>query len=208
MNKTPYNLGETLQVARHNFSAAQAPLMADNSGCLFERESSRFTVPFLGQTYLLTYPDGLVTRLDSGEEAPLTTAIILLHYLSWSTGAALTGSWISYKELQGGSVYIDPFNKRAVLPFVKRFGDRPHEFTRAAELLGGQKADHGHFSYRLPALPHVPLLYILWKGDDEFPPSGTILFDRHANAYLHTEDYAILAGMTVGAMTNVLKGKI
>ena len=207
MNKTPYNLGETLQVARRNFSAARAESMADNSGCLLDRENSRFTVPFLGQTYLLTYPDGLVTRQDTGEEVPLTTAILLLHYLSWSTGAALADSWISFKQLQSGSIYIDPFNKRAVLPFVKSFGARPHEFARAAELLGGQKADHGHMSYRLPALPRVPLLYILWKGDEEFPPSGTILFDRHANAYLHTEDYAILSGMTVGALANILKGK-
>jgi hypothetical protein len=205
MNKTPYNLGETLSVARRKFSAAAAGSVAENSACLFEQEKSRFIVPLLGQNYLVSYPEGLVTRLGTGEEAPLATAILLLHYLSWSTGTPLSGSWISYKELQGGAVYIDPFSNRAVLPFVKIFGGRPQEFARAAQLLGGEKTSHGHLSYRIPALPRVPLLYILWEGDDEFPPSGTILFDRHANEYLHTEDYAVLAGMTAGALVKILR---
>jgi hypothetical protein len=205
MNKTPYNLGETLLVARKNFAAAAAPSMAENSACRFIQDKSLFTVPFLGQHYLVSYPEGQVVRQTTGEEVPLTTAILLLHYLAWATGAPLSGSWISYKELHGGAVYIDPFSKRAVLPFVKIFGGRPQEFARAAGMLGGEKADHGHLSYRIPALPRVPLLYILWKGDEEFPPSGTILFDRQANAYLHTEDYAVLAGLTVGALVNILK---
>jgi len=205
MNKTPYNLGETLQVARQNFAAAAAQSMAQNSACLFTPEQSRFVIPFLGQNYFVSYPEGLVTRQATGEEAPLATAILLLHYLARASGVPLASSWISYKELQGGAVYIDPFTKRAVLPFVKNFGGRPQEFARAAGLLGGQKTEHGHLSYRIPALPSVPLLYILWEGDEEFPPSATILFDRQANEYLHTEDYAILAGMTVGALVNALK---
>ncbi|MCL5982289.1 MAG: DUF3786 domain-containing protein [Firmicutes bacterium] len=205
MNKTPYNLGETLLVARRKFSGAAAESMAANSGSRFIREESSFVVPLLGQNYLVSYPEGLVTRQGTGEEAPLATAILLLHYLSWSTGVPLSGSWISYKELQGGAVYIDPFSNRAVLPFVKNFGGRPREFARAAQLLGGEKTSHGHLSYRIPSLPRVPLLYILWEGDEEFPPSGTILFDRHANEYLHTEDYAVLAGMTAGALVKILR---
>ena len=202
MNKTPYNLGETLLVARRKFAASCAQSMAENSACLFAPEKGEFVIPFYNQNYLASYPEGLVTSQSTKEEVPMTTAILLLHYLTWATRLPLTGSWVSFKELPGGAVYIDPFNKRAVLPFVKKFGGRPHDFARAAELLGGEKTGHGHLSYRLPVLPRVPLLYILWEGDEEFSPSATILFDRRANEYLHTEDYAILAGLTVGALVS------
>ncbi|MDW7651195.1 MAG: DUF3786 domain-containing protein [Bacillota bacterium] len=204
-NKTPYNLDETMDVARREFSQKPALEMAANSGCLYDLDKQRFTVPFLGENYTVTYPDGIVKMANEITEAPLITAILLLHYLTQASGIELSKNWISFKELQGGGIYIEPFQHRAVIPFVKNFGARPTEFARAAEKLGGERAQHGDIAYIIPALPRVPILYILWQGDEEFPPNGTILFDNFANAYLHTEDYAFLAGMTVGALVNTLK---
>lgn len=205
MNKSPYNLDETMQVARKEFAAKSALQMAANSGCLYDLEKNRFTVPFLGQNYAVTYPEGKVTYMQDQSEAPIITAILLLHYLLQATGVDMSNNWVSFKELQGGSIYIEPFQHRAIIPFVKKFGSRLQDFAQAAEKLGGTKADHGDLSYIIPVLPRVPLLYILWEGDDEFPPNGTILFDNYANAYLHTEDYAFIGGMTVGALLAALK---
>lgn len=206
MNKNPYNLDETISVARSAFAKRPALEMAANSGCLYDLHKQRFTVPCLGQKYGISYPAGHVTVNNDQSEAPLITAILLLHYLSHSTGTALSQNWISYKDLPGGSLYLEPFKKRAVIPFAKKFGGSPDNFILAAEKLGGEKAQHGDLSYIIPALPRVPLLYILWQGDEEFPPNATILFDGCADSYLHTEDYAILAGMTVGAMLSALRG--
>lgn len=205
MNKSPYNFDETANLARSIFAGKPPLEMAANSGCLYDLHKQRFTVPFLGQKYGVTYPEGQVTLSHDQSEAPLITTILLLHYLSHATGATLLKSWISYKDLPGGSLYLEPFKNRAVVPFIKKFGGRPDDFALAAKKLGGEKTEHGDLSYIIPALPRVPLLYILWRGDEEFPPNGTILFDDCANAYLHTEDYAILAGMTVGALLSALK---
>ncbi|MCL6560367.1 MAG: DUF3786 domain-containing protein, partial [Firmicutes bacterium] len=48
-----------------------------------------------------------------------------------------------------------------------------------------------------PFFPLVPVTYVLWLGDDEFPASGTVLFDSTASTHLATEDYAFIAGMGV-----------
>ncbi len=205
MNKSPYNLAETLDVAQKEFAEKKPLDMANHSGCLFDLQKNIFTVPFLGEKYLVSYPSGQVLETAKGGEAPNITAILLLHYLARATGVEAADSWISFKELQGGGIYIEPFEHRAIIPFVKAFGWSHEDFARAAEMLGGTKAEHGHISYEIPLLPRIRLLYILWRGDEEFPPNGTILFDRYANAYLHTEDYAFLAGMTVGALRGALK---
>ncbi len=205
MSRSPYNLGETLEVAKKEFAGLSPLVMASNSGCLFDLERRRFTVPFLGSRYLVEHPSGAVTHKDKEGEAPIVITILLLHYLCRASGVELSADWISFKELQGGAIYIEPFRKRAVIPFVRNFGSRSEDFARAAEKLGGRKANHGDVSYIIPALPRVPLLYVLWRGDDEFPPSGNILFDRYANTYLHTEDYAMICGMTVGALLSALK---
>jgi hypothetical protein len=205
MNKSPYNLEETLDVARTDFAQLRALDMAANSGCLLDLERNIFTVPFLGEKYLVAYPSGQVIVAAKGVDAPIIISILLLHYLSRATGVEPAGSWISFKELKGGSIYIEPFQHRAIIPFVKNFGNRPEEFATAASKIGGVPAAHGDTAYEIPVLPRLRLLYILWRGDEEFPANGTILFDRYANAYLHTEDFAFIAGMTVGALLGALK---
>lgn len=205
MTKNPYNLDETLAVAKKDFAERDPLQMATNSGCLYETEARRFVVPMLGENYIVQYPSGDVFWQNKREPAPVIVSILVLHYLARATGVELAGEWISFKELKGGAIYIEPFKHRAIIPFVRKFGDRPGDFARAAEKLGGQKTSHGNVSYIIPALPRVPLLYVLWLGDEEFPANGNILFDRYANAYLHTEDYAMLGGMTVASMLAVLK---
>jgi hypothetical protein len=44
--------------------------------------------------------------------------------------------------------------------------------------------------------PKVPLHYLLWKGDDEFQATVTILFDRSIEQHL--------AGDAIWAMTNLV----
>jgi len=200
MNKSPYNLAETLNVAKINFAGKNPLTMAANSGCLLDLGNNRFTVRLLGQIYLVDYPSGLVTCKIKGSEAALVVSILLLHYLTQATGVEPDGNWISFKELQGGSIYSEPFEKRAITPFVKSFGNLHDDFAEAALKLGGEQTEFGDISFIMPVLPRVSIIYILWSGDDEFPPSGNILFDKYANAYLPTEDLAMLSGVTVGAL--------
>jgi hypothetical protein len=67
--------------------------------------------------------------------------------------------------------------------------------VEAAKLLNGIKREYGDSSVEIPALPRIPLLYILWKND-EFPASSSTLFDASASYYLPTEDLAVLAELT------------
>ena len=57
------------------------------------------------------------------------------------------------------------------------------------------------------ALPLVPLALILWKGDDEFPPEGNILFDRSITSIFSAEDVAWLSGMVVYPLAGMARGK-
>jgi len=53
----------------------------------------------------------------------------------------------------------------------------------------------------------VPVALILWKGDDEFPPEGTILFDRNISHILSAEDIAWLAGMIIYPLLGMARAK-
>jgi len=62
----------------------------------------------------------------------------------------------------------------------------------AGEKLGGHKADYGDTAVTINAFSRVPITIILWRGDDELAPQGSMLFDATISDYLPTEDITVL----------------
>ncbi len=197
MNKTPYNLDVTIEKARNQFAASDPQIISHKSGVAFDNAKKEFLLSFLDETYAISHPEGLITRQGKEGEVNIIFQILYLHYLCSSSGLPLKDEWISFKELPGGQIYITPFQNRAVKPFIKVFGKQPDSLTKAAKKLGGTPGTYGDMSYILPVFPRVPFMFVLWTGDEEFPASGTILFDASAGSYLPTEDFAMLSGLLV-----------
>lgn len=140
-----------------------------------------------------------------GSAVPLYQAIIALHYLVTADGTPLQGEWISYRHLPGGDIYIDPFRRRALTPFLNAFAQQPDRFREAAKALGGCRAAMGGESAVISVMPRVPLCFVLWPGDDEIPAAANILFDAQAASYLPTEDYAHLPAMVCAEMKKLIR---
>jgi hypothetical protein len=65
---------------------------------------------------------------------------------------------------------------------------------------GGKSAGIGDASFVLKALPYVLLQYVLWEGDEEFPPSLRLLFDASVSHYLSLEDIVVLGQLATGRL--------
>lgn len=180
------------------YDALRARLAGHDLAGIAERSGSRALGPdriglrCLGREYVVLHPDGLVLA-DDGEPAPEQEAILLLLYLTESTGRDLDGGWVAFEQLSGGAGYSASFRGRVVAPLLRAFGSRPEELVRAAAALDGEPLELGDASVRLPALPRVPLAYVVWGGDDEFPPSANVVFDASVEGYLDAEAVTVLA---------------
>jgi len=170
-----------------------------------------FRIPFLGDTVNAGWPDFKFVSENTGKEPPVQQQILLIHYLqgAWaSRGSRITGEWIAFQDLPDGRFYLDAFLRRAKLPLVQVFGERPEKLVEiAGAAYGAEPAGQGDYSVVVSALPLVPLALILWKGDDEFPPEGNILFDRSIDGLLSAEDVAWLSGMVVYPLAGMARGK-
>jgi len=49
----------------------------------------------------------------------------------------------------------------------------------------------------LAYFPYLPITCLVWKGDDEFPPEATVLFDETAELFFSAEDMAVAGEMAV-----------
>lgn len=206
-NKSYMNWDVTLDIARRRLGETEPQNAASRAAVGYDAAGREFTVPFLNREHRVRYPSGEVylpvpdgdTAQSAGaqSEAPIANKILILHYLACAEGVPLHHRWISFKEIPGGQIYINPFYNRAIRPLIRMFGKDPQGLIEAGKALGGRKGDMGDASIVIPVFPMVPVAYVVWEGDEEFEPSGNILFDESAPSYLPLEDYAVIAGAVV-----------
>jgi hypothetical protein len=66
----------------------------------------------------------------------------------------------------------------------RTYGRDPEAFLRAGRRLGGSEILYGDKGFSLDVFPKVPLAYVLWRGDEEFPPRISILLDATVETHL------------------------
>jgi hypothetical protein len=180
--------------------------MAASGGCSFDDNSSTYSVDYVGETYNISFPSGEITYAAKDGPVPTTVKIVLLHYLLRAGGQPLANSLISFKEIPvAGMIYLEPFNKRVTKYLLGVFGNKPQLLLQAGALLGGTTVNCGDYAVRLDVLPRLPITYVLWAGDEEFPPRATVLFDATAPFYLPPEDLVVATGFSVGQLAKAAK---
>jgi hypothetical protein len=123
---------------------------------------------------------------DKPVEEPLHPyfSLMVLVYLTEAKDIKPTHIWISEKDLRGGTTFFRGPHRLEVEELVNLFGKDPEAFLRTGKRLGGSEILYGDKGFALEVFPKVPLAYILWKGDAEFPPKVSVLFDSTIELHL------------------------
>jgi hypothetical protein len=114
----------------------------------------------------------------------------LLDYAIHCEGARPTGDWASFHELKHAKEWSRFFSHRCEKVLQQMAEEDTQLYLDMLELFAsGETA--GEFTadrtFILYPLPRVPFLYSFWKGEDQFPPKTTILFDRSVERNLGAE---------------------
>lgn len=163
----------------------------------FEEGQQGLIVPYFGQPRRITWPEVTVAPVDGEGELALTEQILILHYLQYSSGEPVSGVNIDFRSVPEGSFYWSAFVSRAKKPLLEMFGKDPDFYLEVATHMGGLPVSLGDLAFQFQAFPLVPITHVLWRGDEEFPPDASILFDETISEHLPTEDIAALAGASV-----------
>ncbi|MCW3491407.1 DUF3786 domain-containing protein [Dethiobacter alkaliphilus] len=177
--------------ALRDFAAKDPAVMADLAGGRCIEDGRAIVIDYLGQHCTVTHPEGEVTVRD-WPPLPHEELIIILQYLAGASGLPCREQWLSFLELPGGPHHFAPFQQEAIFPLAKALGDDSEKFLQAAETFGATKTDLGHAGAIIPAFPRLPLAFMIWLGDDEFPAKANILFDASSPTYLPTASLYML----------------
>lgn len=164
--------------------------------------SSEYTVAFLIDTCKVKVSDRLVLLEPSGTPAKEEVAVLILHYLIGllKHGYRQSGEWVSFKDIWGGESYFPAYRENTIRPLIERLQRDPEGLLRImVESFKGKivEGEGGDVAVEFVAFPDVLVRILMWRGDDEFSPEATILFDKNLTDILTTEDIAALLYLIV-----------
>ena len=198
-----YHAAVDLAVGR--LSASDPVVIARRSQSTYDADRTQLRLMYLGHTYTIDCPLGRVCKEGTDEDAPVTTLVLLLNYILSAHRQMPTGEYIAYRDIPGAATYEPSFLKRSVTPLVKTFGSDPTLLCAAGEMFDAEEAAVGDTAITVNVLPLLPVTYGIWHGDDEFPPSGVILFDASARRLLSAECLIVAASNGVYALMNATR---
>ncbi|HEB29650.1 MAG TPA: DUF3786 domain-containing protein [Spirochaetes bacterium] len=179
-----------------SFTKAAEILRSSNPGhicgiCGTRSIPAGILVPYFNKEYTVKLPETTFEPPDLS----IYEQILILHYLTTLENHTVKGEFISFKNLPGAFFYDPTYKKRGPGQILSKFGNNIDLLAKAAEKIGGEKAEFGDVSVKLPVFPKIDAVVVLYRGDDEFGPDANILFKDDIINYLPLEDVAVLSGL-------------
>jgi hypothetical protein len=185
---------EAFELARRQFLDRDLAACCESAGAVLREKTARsatIELQYLHAAVHLELPACSITRAD-GAELHVWDKILLLHYLLNAQPQTAVSREVGFKDLKSASLYFNLFDNRCLKPLAKAFGSAPENLLERAGGLGCMKTQAGDCSIKLPVLPRVAVTFVVWKADDEFPASASILFDSSIEQYFSAEDVVVL----------------
>lgn len=156
-----------------------------------------FEVEFLTARYLVDPLRETISEISPKPDRELSDEfmILLIRYLSGPYGGPLDGVDCSEKDFPGGVTFFQGPHTMPVIGVAKRYGADPEAFRTRGTELGATTVDMGDVGLRFHPFPLIPVTYILWIEDDEFPASVSVLFDRSIERWFEFDMIFTLVGV-------------
>jgi hypothetical protein len=158
-------------------------------------DADRISVPFLNDTYEIDIKQKSVSSLSCNVPTKDYLTLILQHYLIGSLKNNYTPleEWVSFKDIEGGEFYYPAYRESVIKPLLRKYGEKPEALLEALKRFKGEKIPEGDIGIRIETFEGLYVKVLLWKGDDEFAPEATMLYDRNITRIFTMEDVVVFS---------------
>ena len=165
---------------------------------------------FVGNRYAVSFPQfsirTIAKNVQSDQLAVIGPAYILvIRYLLEGRAVPALGNYLTFREIPWGSVYNDNFTGRCIKRLAFSYGNSQDLFSEIMEAMNAKPIKGGGTAYELAFMDGLFIRYLLWAGDDEFPPSSQILFSDNFPSAFTAEDLAVIGDVTINSMKETEK---
>ena len=146
-------------------------------------------ISYYNRDYVVSVSTGEIkNRRDPNAYIPHYDALFIYHLFWFSKeNPKVSGEMIPFRDVKGAAVFDPAFQKLVLKPLAAEFNGRLNEFKAACESLGGEPISYGDAAYLITVCGKLKSSVIFWDGDDEFPATANILFDKNITDFTHVE---------------------
>ena len=168
-------------------------------------KNGKFEITYCTRTYHVDLESGDITPVSFLGKVPFYDAMFIYHLFWFSKKNPVAAKkYIPFKDIPTTGVFDAAF-QRSVKPLAKQFDGRLEAFCRACEKVGGKKLPYGDAGYSIPVWKDLYIQIIMWDGDDEFPASANVLFDKNIADFTHPETVVTIGDDVILAVLNADK---
>ena len=192
--------GKPLEFYLEKYREGSLAEMAARCGLPLDGEAGTVTMELLGEKFTVSHPDFTIvgpSPLSNGER------ILFLRYLLDGRYAMPGGQYLTYREFPWGEVYLRQFTGRCVQRFAFSYGSRPELLERIMAKLPAKRLSHSDAGWEVELMPRLAVRFLLWLGDEEFPPNAQILFSDNFRHAFTAEDLANVGDIILNRMKKI-----
>jgi len=159
-----------------------------------------YEIPFLNELLCCDPENRLIfpIKADSKIVCTFDVYLVVLTYLLDAMATEPSGNLVNEKELNGGTFFFRGPHSLLTQPLAERFGKDGNGLLEKGRGLGGEPVFLADVAFKIWLLPKIPVVYMLWLEDEEFPADVLVNFDETITEHFPLD--------VVWASVNVLTG--
>ncbi len=176
---------------------------AKRAKCQYLSKPERYVVTLLNTEYVVNLSDKQIfsVRQDSPPvPAEFLEQLCLLAYLINAQDLPLANKLVRPETLPGGQFFFRGPHMLPTRKLEEAFGAKPDLLYESGTRLNASHRDFGDASVELFVLPRIPLTFVIWRGDEEFPARASLRFDQTAATQLPLDALGAAVNLTVEAL--------
>lgn len=165
----------------------------------YDEDNETFAINVFNKRYVVDVKKRLIAGPENTRKSGLLDEILLYH-LSHANDVPLSNNLISPNQLTDGSFFFRGGHELPLPRIADKFGSDPDKFIEKGLHLGGEKMDFGDASVKLRLFPRIPVIFALWKRDEEFESEARIILDSSIEQQLSLYGVFLAILYSIGKM--------
>ncbi|KIR01860.1 hypothetical protein P261_00674 [Lachnospiraceae bacterium TWA4] len=162
-----------------------------------KEEGDYFTITQFNRKFGIHKEEGHIVALEDDDKIFSYEKLNIYTLFGYvQKDAHFKNEWVPFEKLKSTSAFNPAFQDGLIKPFGRMFDGKIEKLQETFERLGATKLSWADVGYEWKCFDCIPLRFLFWEGDEEFPSQGNILFDASATDFIHGESIVTIA--TVG----------
>lgn len=172
-------------------------------------EGGRYELPVFDARFVLDPEKETCTLASGGRGGPgggavrMEWRILAASYLGAEGPPRRFSRWVGFAELEPAARVYDRVHRgRVVGRLVGTVGGTREAFVEACHAAGGEPVDGlGDAGFRFQVFPEVALQVAWHGGDEDLPPSASVLYPDNVTSFFSVESTVVLAERLVSRLS-------